>query len=103
MLGFFAGAQIISYALVIEVNPSYITGTSESFASVLIMASGAIFQPLFGFLLENFSTPRNTAYSVVNAYQHAMVLLPLTFVIAIVLSLTVKETYCRNQFANNPT
>ena len=102
MLGFFAGAQIISYALVIEVNPPYITGTSESLASVLIMASGAIFQPFFGFLLEHFSAPDTTNNFGAGAYQHAMMLLPITFVIAIVLALVVKETRCRNLFEANP-
>jgi MFS family permease len=102
MLGFFAGAQIISYALVIEVNPPYITGTSESLASVLIMASGAIFQPLFGFLLEFFSAPGTTEHFDSSAYQHAMMLLPITFVIAIVLALIVKETRCRNLFKAKP-
>ena len=102
MLGFFAGAQIISYALVIEVNPPYITGTSESLASVLIMASGAIFQPLFGFLLEYFSPIGTTDHFGATAYQHAMMLLPITFIVAIVLALVVKETRCRNIFEANP-
>ena len=66
------------------------------------MASGAIFQPLFGFLLEFFSAPGTTEHFDSSAYQHAMMLLPITFVVAIVLSLIVKETRCRNLFEAHP-
>jgi len=103
ILGFFAGSHIISYALVIAVNPHYITGTSASLASLLKIYSGAIFQPLFDVLLEYFNHSSTTEHFDARAYQHTMMLLPITFVIAIVLALIVKETHCLNLFAANLT
>ena len=89
LLGFFAGAQIITYAVIVEVNPHHITAASESLASVLIMSAGAIFQPLFGYLLEKSPT---------HSFHNAMMILPIAFVLSIVLALCTKETRCQNLF-----
>lgn len=95
LLGLFSGAQVISYALVIESNPLHITASSTALAATLIMASGAIFQPLFGYLLEHFGTHslvNGTAIYHADAYHAAMMILPITFVASIIIALLLKET-----------
>jgi MFS family permease len=102
LLGLFSGSQVITYALVIESNPKHITASSESLSATLIMSAGAIFQPLFGWIMDKFwdGTIANgmPIYSV-HAYSSAMMMLPITFVVSIVLSFIIKETYCRETAA----
>jgi sugar phosphate permease len=50
--GFISGGQILYFAAIKEVNPSHIAGTSIGFANFGVMASGLVFQPLLGFLLD---------------------------------------------------
>ncbi len=95
LLGLFSGAQVISYAFVIESNPLHITASSTALAATLIMACGAIFQPLFGYLLENFGTHslvNDTVIYHADAYHAAMLILPITFVASMIIALLLKET-----------
>jgi len=101
LLGLFTGTQIITYPLVIESNPSYITASSEALSATLIMSCGAIFQPLFGYILQ-----RNWPGTMLNgvaiysnaAYQHAALILPIAFTVSIVLACLLKETFCKSLY-----
>ncbi|MDO8954674.1 MAG: MFS transporter [Gammaproteobacteria bacterium] len=99
LLGLFTGTQIITFPLIIESNPSYLTGSSEGLSATLIMSCGAIFQPLFGYILQ-----RNWSGQMLNgvatysdsAYQHAALILPFAFAVSILLACLIKETYCKS-------
>lgn len=100
LLGFFASSQVISYALIPESNSRVVTATALSLTATLIMSAGAIFQPLFGRLLDDRMTTtvvngvKQFQYSAAD-YHHAMMIFPITFVVAIIMSFLVKETHCR--------
>ncbi len=83
LLGIFSSSQVLTYPLIMESAPSHIIASSESFSAVLIMGGGAVFQPLFGLILDH------------SDFQHAMLILPVTFLIATILACFVKETYCK--------
>lgn len=95
LLGIFSASQILTYPFIMESVPSHIVASSESVSAVLIMGGGALFQPLFGFILTDISQGASN-YSAL-AFQHAMLILPVTFLIATLLSCFLKETYCKRQ------
>ena len=100
-LGFFSASQIITYALLIESSQSHLTASTESVAAVIIMSSGAVFQPLFGYLLhQHWSGQIINGIPVYAAsdYQYALLLLPVAFVGSIIMALFIQETFCRRMF-----
>lgn len=97
-LGFFTSAQIVSYPMIAESNPAAITGTATGLASVLIMGGGAVFQPLFGWLMDLHwnGTVLNGVhiYSTEN-YLAGMKIFPIAFLVGLLAALLVRETYCQ--------
>jgi MFS family permease len=97
-IGLFTSAQIISYPLIAESNPRAIIGTAEGLASTLIMAGG-IFQPVFGVLIAlggNHQLQQGLPLYSKNDFLLAMSILPSAFIISLIVSLFVKETYCKS-------
>lgn len=93
LLGLFSSSQILTYPFIMESVPSHIVASSESLSATLIMGGGALFQPLFGYILSCLADHSNT-YSP-TAFQKAMLILPVTFLIATLLACFLKETYCK--------
>jgi len=96
-LGFFTSSQIASYPLIAESNPKNITGTATGLASILIMGGGAVFQPLFGWLMDLHwnGTVVNGVHMYSTAdYLSGMSIMPIAFVIGLIASLLIKETHC---------
>jgi MFS family permease len=100
LIGFVTSSQVLSYPAIAELNPSMLTSTAVSVCSVLIMSSGFIFQPLFGWTmgLSWDGTMVNGApvYSA-HDFLNAMLVMPIAFVIGLVVALLIKETYCKSQ------
>ena len=91
LLGLFSASQILTYPLIMESVPAAITASSESVSAVLIMGGGALFQPLFGYILDRVSHGNN--YDL-TAFTHAMLILPITFLLATLFACFVRETHC---------
>jgi MFS family permease len=89
-LGIITSAQVLNYPIVIETNPKKMIGTAVSFASLLIMSSGVIFQPLFGYLIDQHSRYSAQGYSK-ESFYYAMLIIPVSFFICIVVSLIIKD------------
>ncbi len=98
LLGIFTSAQIISYPLIAESNPRHLTGTSTGLASILIMGGGAVFQPLFGWLMDlHWDQTLNQGiamYSPSN-YLYGLAIMPIAFVVSIVAACLLRETHCK--------
>lgn len=101
LLGIFTSTQIISYPLIAESNPRHLTGTSTSLASILIMGGGAIFQPLFGWLIDlhwdQTLVQGVPLYSASN-YLYGMAIMPIAFVVSLIAACCLRETYCQPYF-----
>ena len=98
LMGFFTSAQVISYPVVTESNPMAMTSTATGLASLLIMAGPAIAQPLFGWLMDyNWQGVMEQGIRVYSNHDFfvAMSILPISFIIGLLLSFFVKETYCQ--------
>lgn len=94
-LGFFTSSQVISYPAIIESNKPENVGASLGIGSILIMSGGAIFVPLFGWLLDlgwdrtiNNDLPQHT----IDNYHLALWLLPIAIIISAVGVAFSKET-----------
>jgi len=100
LIGFVTSSQVLTYPLIAELNPIYLTSTSVSIDSLCIMASGFIIPPFFGWLME-----KNGVHEMVNGvsvytaqdFHQAMLIMPVSFVVALVISFFMRETYCRSQ------
>lgn len=98
MIGFCCGAHPLCFALGKENNPLQISGTSVAVTNMLIMAGGAIFQPVVGKLLDLHTTSPLGAnglpvYSS-SDYTFALSIIPIGVALGIFLSIFLKETYC---------
>jgi MFS family permease len=99
-LGFLTSSQVLSFPTIAELNPIALTSTAVSIDSFIIMLSGVIFQPLFGWLMErdwDHKIVNNVSIYSVHDFNNAMIIMPMAFVIAIFIALSIKETYCQSQ------
>jgi len=100
LLGFITSTQIISYPLVTESNTKLLTATSVSVVSLCAISGGAVFEPLFGWLMDqHWHGLVNNGHPVYlsSDFQFAMMLFPVTFVVALFATLLIRETYCKRQ------
>jgi MFS family permease len=102
LLGFFTSTQVISYPAIAESNSPELIGGGLGLASVLIMSGGAIFEPLFGWLMQrNWQHIEidNIPVYAANDYFHAMAIMPIAFIIGLIAIFFATETYCKNRKA----
>jgi MFS family permease len=103
LIGFVTSSQVLSYPTIAELNPIVLTGTAMSVASMTIMSSGMIFDPLFGWLLErnwNFKIINNEHIYSVHDFNTAMWIMPIAFFVAIAVACMIRETYCESQVSD---
>ncbi len=101
VLGLVTSTQVLSYPAVAELNSPLVTGSAISVVSMLIMASGFIAQPLFGWLLDlhwnNLIVHHVAIYSLLD-FREAMWIIPIGFIASFVIAFFIKETRCQMQF-----
>lgn len=98
LLGFFTSAQVLGYPVIAESNPAILTSTATGIASVIIMGGAALFQPVFGAIMDQHwlgMISDGLRVYPEHAYQLAMLLLPIAFLIALIIGLLLRETHCR--------
>lgn len=98
LLGLFTSSQVIAYPMVAESNSEKLTATATALASILIMGGAGCAQLLFGELLDlhwhGQLIEGQRLYSAAD-YHFAMLLFPISFVVALLAALLAKETYCK--------
>lgn len=98
LLGFVTSTQIISYPTVSESNSELITASSVSVVSFCAISGYAIFQPLFGYLMDlkwNHQMINGEPIYQASDFSYAILLLPAIFVLAFLFSLCIRETYAK--------
>lgn len=100
LIGFVTSSQVLTYPLIAELNPIYLTSTAVSIDSLCIMASGFIVPPFFGWLMEKSGS--NNLVNGVEVYtaqdfNSAMLILPISFAVALLITFFMRETYCKSQ------
>jgi MFS family permease len=98
LIGFVTSSQVLSYPTIAELNSPILTSSAISIVSITIMASGVIFQPLFGWLMElgwDHTIVDNVPIYSASNFLHAMLIMPCAFIIGFFIAFMIKETYCR--------
>lgn len=97
MLGFGAGGQTVSFAVVTDNNPSHLVGTASGFNNLSVLLGGAIFQPLVGVFLHHGASARmvnGVSVYAIEGYQKALMVMPCCFLASLILALwLIKESY----------
>jgi MFS family permease len=100
LIGFVTSSQVLTYPLIAELNPIYLTSTSVSIDSLCIMASGFIIPPLFGYLMERsgvHTMVNNVTVYTAQDFHSAMLIMPIAFMAALIITFFMRETFCRSQ------
>lgn len=93
-LGFFTSSQVLSYPLVAESNNKSLTATSVSVVSFLSIGGYAVFEPLFGWLMDydwHGSLVNKIRVYSASDYHHALLILPIGIGIALLATFFMKE------------
>jgi hypothetical protein len=95
-------SQVLTYPLIAELNPIYLTSTAVSVDSVCIMISGFVFPPFYGWLMEHADASANAVANGVvqytaQDYTKAMLIFPVVFLIALLITKFMRETNCKSQ------
>lgn len=98
--GFSASSQVVTFGMVLDINPTKVIGTASGFNNMAVVFGGILLQPLVGWLLHaewlkhptmNGSTP---IYNMPE-FHIALFSIPMCFVIGIIASaFFIKETHC---------
>ena len=90
---------MLSFAVVKDNAQHNQRATAIAVNNMAVVAAGALLQPLVGFLLAHHASWRSAEYIrlyVSTDYQYALLILPLIYLIALILSVFfIRETYCR--------
>ena len=97
ILGFGAGGQTVSFAVVKDNNPAHLVGTASGFNNLSVLVGGAIFQPLVGVMLHHSTDGRlvnGVPVYTVTCYQKALLVMPCCFLASLILALwMLKESH----------
>ena len=100
LLGLTTSSQVISYALVAEKSRPMMIASSISLVSMLLQGGYIVYQNIFSVVLLSHGGMHmmNGApvYSL-GAYQAATMILPISFLLAFLTLMGLKETHCRQQ------
>ena len=99
--GFACGVSVLCYALATEqLTPDY-AGACNGVVNMATVGSGALMQPLIGFLLD-LQVPAGQVQAGAGApvftaamFREAFIAFPVSVVLAFLLVVTVRETWCR--------
>ena len=100
LVGFVTSSQVLTYPTIAELNPSTLTSTAVSVESVLIMTSGAIFQPFFGWIMSlswDHTMMNNAPVYSAHDFMNAMLIMPIACAVGFVIAFFITETYCKSQ------
>lgn len=98
LFGLFSSAEVIVFAIARESCPPHLAASALAIVNMLVMLGGVIFQPLTGYFLDltwaGHLVGGIRSYAP-SGYQIALITLPIGFLLALVLSFFMKETYCK--------
>lgn len=103
LLGVFSSGFVLAYSVVREISLPILSGTAIGFINTWNTVGGGAAQPLLGKLLDLQSNgqvgPDGAPIFTLEAYQTALVSLPVCIVLAILILPFIKETFCKSTAA----
>lgn len=100
-MGIGTSGQSLSFAVVRESNKPQTAGTAMGFNNLMVVAGGALGQPLVGWLIylswDHVKRHGVPVYAL-NDYQHALIIIPISFMLVFIFGqFFIKETRCQIQ------
>ncbi|MEC8461418.1 MAG: MFS transporter [Pseudomonadota bacterium] len=92
VLGFFTSSKVLIFSIAREQTSTKSAGTAVALINMMVMMSGIIFQPLSGFILNQYALPHTTT-----DYLYALAYVPLVLLLVAPLSLCVKDNIQSHQ------
>ncbi len=103
ILGFVTSTQVLSYPTVAESNSPLLTATALSVISIITQGGIAVFESLYGRVIEHFWQGQMVqgvqVYSP-HAFHEASLMIPAGFLVALLAALLLRETNCKNPLEN---
>lgn len=96
MIGFMSSGKVLSFTAATEHSSRDLSGTVVGFTNMVCMLSGALFQPLIGYLLDlnwNDEMADGVRIYSFSAYQWALSTVPGLTLLSILLIVFVKESH----------
>ena len=93
--GVFSSGELLNFSLAVEMNPIKIKATAIGLANTMVACGGLIMQPMIGFMLDLYSDGKlesGVRSYTASIYQLALSILPVTLIVAFLLTLFLKET-----------
>jgi MFS family permease len=102
LIGCASSGNLLCFALAKDINRPSVTSTAMGFNNMTVVLSGAIFQPIVGWILLKFweggmenGAPIYTTYS----YTCALTMVPICYFIGLLVSIfCIKETFCKHTY-----
>ncbi len=102
LMGSASAGQILSFAVIKDINPPTGIATAIGFNNMAVVLGGAIFQPLVGYILKwnwDGSLIGNTPFYSNYDYAIALVIIPLCYLVCSAMSaLFIQETNCKPSY-----
>jgi len=91
----------IAYAVSTELSPRRVIGTTIGFTNMTSILVGAFLQPVVGYFIDKSAGARSYHVEslLISDFQAGFWILPICSFIALLLSLFVKETFCKEQLS----
>jgi len=100
VFGFSASGCILTFSLVRENNALATVGSAIGFNNMMVVAGGALLQPLVGIILKyqwHGEMMDSVPIYSVNAYRLGLLVIPTCYIVALILArFFINETYCRD-------
>lgn len=96
--GVFSAVMVVAFAAAREHNPPEAVGATMGFTNTIGIGSGALFQPVIGWVLDlNWDGTMAAGARVysIEAYQLALLALVACNVLSVLAALLLRETHCR--------
>ena len=89
--GFFTSSMLLTFSLNKERHPNQVSAVVVAFTNMIILIFGALYQDATGLLLKFFHHHMTTVVSFHQGYRYAMLILPLTLLVNLLLLNNMKE------------
>lgn len=102
LTGFGGAAQIVCFATVREVNPPALSGTAIGVVNAFVTGTGAVYQPLIGWLLDKAwsgTMAGGARIYAVDDYRIALGVLAAGLFVGLACTLVMRETRCEQMAA----
>jgi MFS family permease len=92
--GFFAGAEILIFAVSNDLSRPAVSATAAAFMNTLVMIGGMFAPPMIGRLLDkSMQVVDNLPVLAIQDYSTVFMIIPIALVLAGIFSMLLKETY----------